>query len=525
MSSKTTFRLGLFGALVTFAFFVWQFQFLCDDGYISFRYAFNLASGHGLVFNLDEMPPVEGYTEFLWVLILAAVHRLGLNPEFWSQAITALGGCILVLRVHQSAVRQFGAAPWAVHLTTWLCATCIPLAVWSTSGMSTMLFVLACFLTLDFLIGYPRQRNLLFACLAATVTVLLRADGAVWIAYVGTAAFVCSVFQRDKALARSAVIMSFTALAVFLAHTLWRWNYYGDWLPNTARVKLGVSSFTLMRGAHYAASFALVFPGLLLAWIATPILGAKRLTGFAWIAWGSVPLMVAYSIITGGDYMCFGRFLLPCLPPLLLAFGSGIARHVGPERGGFKKYSVVAGALLVMSLGLPAAGNQFCTSTSLLESMAYRFNARKPDGSPLVRTEREQWQAMRDRALEWKSLGRAVALHTDEGDSLVVQAIGAIGYFSQRRLYDQFGLVSPEILSEPRPKITTPQNRRSPGHDQYVNPTWFMPQKPTWLGASLLLDGQPVPAGLRPKWDRVVNLPASQGFDPGTRLLLVAAKL
>ena len=45
--------------------------FLCDDAFISFRYARNLLEGHGLVFNPGEY--VEGYSNFLWTLELA--HR------------------------------------------------------------------------------------------------------------------------------------------------------------------------------------------------------------------------------------------------------------------------------------------------------------------------------------------------------------------------------------------------------------------------------------------------------------------
>ena len=37
---------------------------VCDDAFISFRYAANLAHGRGLVWNPGER--VEGYTNFLW---------------------------------------------------------------------------------------------------------------------------------------------------------------------------------------------------------------------------------------------------------------------------------------------------------------------------------------------------------------------------------------------------------------------------------------------------------------------------
>ena len=524
MKALTPRTVGLLAALALFLCFVWRFQFLCDDGYISFRYAYNLAAGNGLVYNLDAVPPVEGYTEFLWVLILAAGQRIGLGPEGFSQVMTALAGVWLLLSVHKSAQRQFPQAPQAVLLSTLLLATCVPLAVWSTSGMGTMLYVLACFLTLDALTGHPQGPRIFAACMAAAATVLLRADGALWIAYVGLAGFSFAALKSDRSWARAAVALSATGLLVFLAHTLWRWNYYGDWLPNTARAKLGVSSFTLMRGAHYVASFGLVFPGLLIAWLATPLLGRSRLGASAWIAWGSVPLLVTYSILTGGDFMCFGRFLLPCLAPLILAFGAAIGslQHADIPVP-YRRCSIALGAV-VLALGLPPAWNQSCTSTAWLQSMAFRFNARQADGSVLIRTEREQWQAMRDRAIEWKQLGRAVALHTDPADSLVAGAIGAVGYFSQRRMFDQFGLVSPEVLEVEKPSNPSPSGRRSPGHDRHLPATFFLPQKPTWLGARLLLPGQAVPQGMRPGLDRLIQLHAKNGFEPGTRLLLVAGR-
>ena len=50
----------------------WNLRFVQDDAYISFRYAENLALGRGLVWNEGER--VEGYTNFLWTVILAIPH-------------------------------------------------------------------------------------------------------------------------------------------------------------------------------------------------------------------------------------------------------------------------------------------------------------------------------------------------------------------------------------------------------------------------------------------------------------------
>ena len=76
-------------ALAPLAWLIWRFDFLVDDAFISFRYARNLALGHGLVFNVGESPPVEGYTNFLWVLMLAAVETLGWDPALWSRALSS----------------------------------------------------------------------------------------------------------------------------------------------------------------------------------------------------------------------------------------------------------------------------------------------------------------------------------------------------------------------------------------------------------------------------------------------------
>jgi len=78
--------LGLLIAVVVLAFHARSYSFLTDDAFISFRYARNLSHGAGLVFNPGE-PAVEGYSNFLWVLVLAGLDRLGLAPESVANAL------------------------------------------------------------------------------------------------------------------------------------------------------------------------------------------------------------------------------------------------------------------------------------------------------------------------------------------------------------------------------------------------------------------------------------------------------
>src|SRR5205085_10759845 len=55
---------------------IWSFTI--DDMYISLRYAKNWASGHGLLWNIDS-PPVEGYSNFSFVVIAALALHMGIN--------------------------------------------------------------------------------------------------------------------------------------------------------------------------------------------------------------------------------------------------------------------------------------------------------------------------------------------------------------------------------------------------------------------------------------------------------------
>ena len=71
---------GLLATLALLLAHAAVYWFLTDDAFISFRYARNLRLGHGLVFNPGR-DRVEGYTNFLWVLLLAGCDALGLPPE------------------------------------------------------------------------------------------------------------------------------------------------------------------------------------------------------------------------------------------------------------------------------------------------------------------------------------------------------------------------------------------------------------------------------------------------------------
>src|SRR4030095_14589299 len=67
---------------------------LFDDAMISMRYARNLADGHGLLWNPGQ-PAVEGYTNFLWTLWMAALHLLPVTEPKIGLGVMVTGVALL----------------------------------------------------------------------------------------------------------------------------------------------------------------------------------------------------------------------------------------------------------------------------------------------------------------------------------------------------------------------------------------------------------------------------------------------
>src|SRR5437867_13225676 len=87
---------------------VWNF--VTDDAYISFVYARNLARHGQLVFNLGER--VEGYTNFLWTVLLAGFLKIGVPAELASRVLGA-GFALATLGVTVRIARRLaGHSPW-----------------------------------------------------------------------------------------------------------------------------------------------------------------------------------------------------------------------------------------------------------------------------------------------------------------------------------------------------------------------------------------------------------------------------
>jgi hypothetical protein len=310
----------LVGAIGVLTWLAWLRRFVLDDAFISFRYADHLARGLGLVWNPGEA--VEGYTNFLWTVLMAVPHRLGLDPVVFawatSLALFAFGLAVTFLLVRR-LVDELAA--WAVVL---LVGTHHTFSAYATGGLETqlqaVLFVTAAWVALTVAEdgGWQPARAAVLSLLFSAA-LLTRLDSAVMVAVVGGAILVglSRAPLPAGAKARTAAALTLPALLVVGAWLLWKLGTYGAILPNTFHVKTG-SGDAMAQGLRFVRHFFFSYGYVLLAPLALIFArrvlraGDRRLATLAVlvVAW------IGYLATVGGDFMEF-RFFVPIVPFLL----------------------------------------------------------------------------------------------------------------------------------------------------------------------------------------------------------------
>ncbi|MBN2798294.1 MAG: CapA family protein [Deltaproteobacteria bacterium] len=331
-------------ALVTGAVGAQAWGYVKDDSYITFRYARNAAEGLGLVFNAGEA--VEGYTNFLWTVLMVPVVASGADPLPFAAALGLLLSAAAGVLTRRAAV-ALGAAPWAALAAALAFGLWPAVSIWSVSGMEMGLVELtAAWTLLAFIRAWsePDARGWwALAGLGAALSCLTRPEPhaiALFLALAGAAR------------ARRAVWPMWLVLGgIVLPYHAWRLWFFGDPLPNTFYVK-GGSGFLFWRiGLDYVWEMVL-FGGLgLTLALALGAVGTASARSARWLRaiLAALPLFfIAYLIKVGGDELRWYRLFLPVWPAVAALAGVAISELWGRRRwaGG------LAMAALAAQLGL-----------------------------------------------------------------------------------------------------------------------------------------------------------------------------
>lgn len=307
--------------------------FLCDDAFASFRYARNLLEGHGLVFNRGEY--VEGYTNFLWTLELAALWGMfGLRPEHaapWlSAACTAATlAAVLWWIVRLPELKQRKLTAW---MALGLLCSSATFAVWTSGGgLETRQFTLFVVLAAVCLSLYrSSRRGLTAASLSLAAAALTRPEGLP----IAACCFAWFIAQRmaDAGKLRldwPGLLRLALPFAVLVgAHFLFRYAYYGEWLPNTYYAKhirpWYEMGFVYLWAAAMETGLYLLLP---LAWAGMRARWRESRDGIYALPLLLVGAHMTYAARIGGDHFAYRPldFYWPLLAPPAAA---GIA-HLG----------------------------------------------------------------------------------------------------------------------------------------------------------------------------------------------------
>ncbi len=309
--------------LALLVWLTWTAWFMADDAFISFRYARNLLEGNGLVFNPGER--VEGYSNFLWVLELAALWgAFGLKPEHAAQWLSvgftvATVGAMAWWIYRLPALRHRALVGW---MALGLVCGSATFAMWtSAGGLETRQFTFFIVLAVVCLSLYRhRPAGLFAASLSLAAAAYTRPEGPL----IAVCCFGWFIVQSMadagrlrvdwRALAR--LIAPFAVLVA--AHYLFRYAYYGEWLPNTYYAKhvrpWYESGFRYLWAAALDTGLYLLIP---LAWVAA----RRRWRDFRDGSFALVLLLavihMAYVMRIGGDHFEYRPldFYWPLLAP------------------------------------------------------------------------------------------------------------------------------------------------------------------------------------------------------------------
>lgn len=263
------FRLASCIAILTvYAIHAWFLHdFTIDDAAISYRYAENLATGAGLTWN-PGTAPVEGFSNLLWVLLLAAMRILGAEIHVSAALLGPVFAALTIVALHRASFRALPDSPLSL-VPGLLLALSPPWVAWSVSGLELALFGFLLFAAADSLES-PSLGRWRLAVLCAALS-LVRPEGAI-LAVIVIGAGYLGARPSPSALRLRGFHIPLLALSVtVLALTTFRLAYFGSLLPNTVHAKI---DWTLP-SAGRVAEWAYYVSPLVLAFLAA-LFGAKK---------------------------------------------------------------------------------------------------------------------------------------------------------------------------------------------------------------------------------------------------------
>jgi arabinofuranosyltransferase len=415
VSDRALARALLAAAVVVAAAAAWRASIdTLDDAFISFRAVHNAVAGRGLTFN-PGAPPVESFSNPLFVLLLAPFAALGVPLPLAAALLGALGLGLVVVATHRLArASGLGALAEAAALSATLGAT--PLVYFGLTGLETSLY--AGLLAAALARSVARGASDPLACVLWALAASSRPEAPLPV-------LLALVSLATRPLDRRAWAPFVVVLGTLGVLELARIAYYGDVVPNTFHAKPpgtadhDPSTFGPLVGLAYVARFSLGL-GLVLPLGAAVAVregkGTPALRGALALVLGGL----VFALYAGGDWMPMGRYLVPYVPFVALAGAAGIEALA--RRG-----SVRAGVALGLAGAAALAGSVDQLTELVLHARDYPYH---------VMGSRDSIAAI-----------ERMRPHLPPGARVVAFRIGALGDVGGYHVIDLLGLVDRRIAA------------------------------------------------------------------------------
>ena len=420
-------------ATVVAAAFAWEVHGAApatiDDAYITFAFSKNVALGHGPVYGHGVV--VEGYSNFLWMMVMAG--GLAVRPQADPADLAhwlAIPFVALLAFATYRLVRERCRPVWAAAAATLAVVNADAVTAFQI-GLETLPYT--ALLTFAFWL-YVRSFSIRGAqrwVVPAFVAVaLMRIDGCVPLAFLlGFEAL--RRFRRRRASPgglRAYLAWAVPGLAVYALWFLWRWHEYGLPLPSTYYAKALLPKALPLHGWEYVRDEVLASGTFLVLPFAAVLLLSRRVAASAIVLF--VVGHVFYVMKVGGDWMPYGRFLLPIFPLVLVvalwggrAAAARLARRARPL------------ALVATSASLLFIAAVACrTEPHLL-------------GSPLLRHKRALASEQFFHVQRLKEAASFLNLAVPPGGRLVTDYGGVMAYYTDAAPIEMWGLCNAMIAT------------------------------------------------------------------------------
>ncbi|MFN8052084.1 MAG: hypothetical protein U0Q22_11640 [Acidimicrobiales bacterium] len=425
-------RFAVAGLAVAAAIVAWAFRFVQDDAFITFRYARNLARGEGLVLNPGQR--VEGYTNFLWTWFMSIPEHMGWSAPTFSVIVGIALLVVTTFVAFRLATLVLPSEKLALLATAVLVAN-MSFVGYGTGGLETMLQTLlvtgVAVLLLEPADRSHRTLRRLAAGAIGAIACLTRLDSAVlvgtWFLFVVWQEWRGPAEGRVQRTAGAAALLGVPLVTILAPWLVWKYDYYGELLPNTLTAKSGGFVVPFLYGVFYLLAFFASYFGFLLIgrfrrgrkeFFANPLARAAFLPVAVWFL---------YTCVVGADFMEY-RFMVPIIPVLALLAATLLNGFTDVRR---------QAALVVVLL---AASAVHLVAPTVVPYPVLTFQ------------ELHHWPSESKTA--WIALGRHLADEFPGGQKapgqpvVALQPLGVISYYSDLPVVDMLGLADKEIARD-----------------------------------------------------------------------------